>query len=437
MNTKSLWLLLPGVLFSATAAFGAAPANSDGKQEKSAEAEAVSSSSEKALQPHQPLQPHQKELLDLAFRAATSVPAMPHVKARSRAQERVIVSALELGQPALTLAYLEKVDNWRRGSGYADLAFYLAENGRGQETKPYLELARAEAEAIHRAEDHEPGEDEVVLESFQAWRRDRIRAKIARVYHALGEPGLALEFEQGLEPSEVGIVEVARARTMSADQVGAMVVLLGSVATEGNLEKVRNAVEASTELLRRFHADTDRRALLQQGLDACLEKTPLLFRAESFLTLGELALAQNESLRALDMANRAVVVLESTLAIEDDLPLRARIASLRHRAGQADAKAELEQALARFEKARDSIPDLCRADVLIPFAEARLTLGDLPAALETYRRAALEAGQNPNAVPRVEDLVALCCSMARHGVAPDSELWRSLHRTAAGLRDPW
>jgi tetratricopeptide (TPR) repeat protein len=436
MNIKPLWLFLPGVLFSATAAFGSSPANRAGKQESGVpapqeQAEAASLSREKALQPHQ------KQLLDLAFRAASSVPAMPHVKARSRAQERVIVSALELGQPALTLAYLEKVDNWRRGSGYADLAFYLVENGRGQEAKPYLELARAEAEAIHQLEQDEPGEDEIVLEGFQAWRRDRIRAKIARVYHALGEAGRALEFEQGLEPSEFGIVEVARARTMSAEEIGPMVVVLGSVASEGNLEKVRNAVEASTELLRRFYADADRRALLQQGLDACLEKTPLLFRAESFLTLGELALEQGDSLRALDMAGRAGLVLESTLALEDDLPLRARIASLRHRAGKAEAKAELEQALARFDEARDSIPDLCRADILIPFAEARLTLGDLPAALETYRRAALEAGQNPNAVPRVEDLVALCCSMAKHGVAPDSELWRSLHRTAAGLRDPW
>src|SRR5262245_37603392 len=71
------------------------------------------------------LEGYRKELFDVAFRTASTVPAMPHIKTRSRDQERVVVGCLELGQPALARAYVEKIENWRRGVGYADIAFFL------------------------------------------------------------------------------------------------------------------------------------------------------------------------------------------------------------------------------------------------------------------------------------------------------------------------
>jgi tetratricopeptide (TPR) repeat protein len=405
----------------------------------------------KAVQEHAraveaaPLESFQQQLFDVAFRTASTVPVMPHIKTRSRDQEKVVVACLELGQPALARVYIEKIENWRRGVGYADLAFYLAQRGApadAGQVKECLELARLEAEKIVNPEEAAPeasevGSDEVVIEGFQAWRKDRIRARIARTYHVLGQPERAIEFEDGLETSEVGPVEVVRARTMKREDVGNVVMALGAVATEGELEKVRNAVDVSLELLRRFQGDRDTCTLLAQALDTCLEKTPLLYRADSFLALGTLALEQGDRKRALELAGRVDVVLEKKLATEDEIPIRARTAVLRHGAGDAEAKTRLDAALAQFGKAREQISNLRRADVLLPIAEAYASLGDVPQALVVYRRAAVDGAENPNGVPRADDLVALCCSMARSGVAPDAEQWRAIHRTFNGLREPW
>jgi tetratricopeptide (TPR) repeat protein len=235
----------------------------------------------------------------------------------------------------------------------------------------------------------------------------------------------------------VGTVEVVRARTMKREDVGNVVMALDAVATEGELEKVRNAVDVSLELLRRFQGDKDTCTLLAQALDTCLEKTPLLYRADSFLALGTLALEQGDRKRALELAGRVDVVLEKKLALEDEIPIRARTAVLRHGAGDAEAKKRLDAALAQFGKARGQISNLRRADVLLPIAEAYASLGDVPRALEVYRRAAVDGAENPNGVPRADDLVALCCSMARSGVAPDAEQWRAIHKTFSGLREPW
>src|SRR5262245_33770520 len=74
----------------------------------------------------EPIAPFRGELLDIAFRAASAFPVDPHIKNRSRAQEAVVKTALELGQPQRALVETEQIDNWRRGACYAELAFYCA-----------------------------------------------------------------------------------------------------------------------------------------------------------------------------------------------------------------------------------------------------------------------------------------------------------------------
>src|SRR5262245_10686053 len=76
-----------------------------------------------------PLAAFQNELLNTAFEVATKIPIDPHIKDRSRTQEEVFGVSLKLDQPKRALQFLEKIDNWRRGSAYADLAFYCAKNG--------------------------------------------------------------------------------------------------------------------------------------------------------------------------------------------------------------------------------------------------------------------------------------------------------------------
>jgi len=81
--------------------------------------------------------------------------------------------------------------------------------------------------------------------------------------------------------------------------------------------------------------------------------------------------------------------------------------------------------------------DIYRAETLCPLAEAYRTLGDAASALAVYKRAVEEATVNPNSRPRAEDLSAICCSLAKHEVEPDLELWARLTKVHDGLGEPW
>jgi hypothetical protein len=146
-----------------------------------------------------PLETHRYELLDVAFSAASAMPAYPHIKNRSRAQEAVVKTCLELEQPQRAVSYIERIDNWRRGAGYAEIAFYCALRGSGDEAARYLDKA---VEIAGRTED---------------WRRDRIRSKIAETYAYLGQTEEARKFEQGVELFEKGKVAQAKAMICPAD----------------------------------------------------------------------------------------------------------------------------------------------------------------------------------------------------------------------------
>ena len=88
-----------------------------------------------------PLAAYQNELFDLAFETATMIPIVPHIKDRSKAQEAAVTLCFKLDQPQRALRYIEKIGNWRRGSGYADYAFYCAQHGVTNEVQHYLDFA--------------------------------------------------------------------------------------------------------------------------------------------------------------------------------------------------------------------------------------------------------------------------------------------------------
>jgi hypothetical protein len=64
-------------------------------------------------------------------------------------------------------------------------------------------------------------------------------------------------------------------------------------------------------------------------------------------------------------------------------------------------------------------------------------MGDRAKALTIYKRGVDESLVNPNARPRVEDLVATCLSLAQNGVEPDAELNAQLEKVSKGLGAPW
>ena len=58
------------------------------------------------------LQPWQRELLHVAFEAASRFPTEPHWKNRGRAQDVVVAACFQLEQPELARSYGERIGDW-------------------------------------------------------------------------------------------------------------------------------------------------------------------------------------------------------------------------------------------------------------------------------------------------------------------------------------
>jgi hypothetical protein len=145
---------------------------------------------------------YQTQLLDLAFDTASAIPVHPHLKDRCKAQEAVVDACLKLDQPRRALGYIERIDDWRRGLAYADLALYGVRHGAVDESQYYLQLAGQIAETGN----------------LETWRSDTIKARIAQTYAWMGNQQQAETMEAGLETPESG--KVAGIEAMLSEPAG-------------------------------------------------------------------------------------------------------------------------------------------------------------------------------------------------------------------------
>jgi len=417
------------VLLSAGAIFFWSSARSDAS-ERTGEEPRTATDAARSLT-DQPLAAWRIELLDLAFRAASALPLQPHIKNRSRAQEQVVTDSLALDQPRRAAGYIERIANWRRGAGYADLAFHLAESGETETVQAWLDLA---LEAAVSAE-----KDDNALESAQEWKRDRIRARIAQTYAWLGQKSEAARVAAGVVDSESGKVAVVEAMHAPAEAFDAQMAELDQVIATGSFDQVRNALEACARLCDRFYADVERRSRAEEKIKASWGKLPIQVRLELLMQLIGFALDHADPDKALALIEEAHALLDSERWTPDhQIPLAARLATLRHRAGETEkARSEITAARALFDAQRERIVNIDRAGVLRALAEVYASIGDVESALELYARA-VEAGvENPNSRPRAEDLAATCRSMACNGVEPGAELLARMVDIHEHLGVPW
>ena len=368
-----------------------------------------------------PLPAYQTQLLDLALATATAIPVIPHIKDRSRAQEAVVTACFDLGQSQRALAGIEKIDDWRRGAGYADYAFYCARHGDPKKAPHYLDLANQLAEAT---------EDRP---------RDCIRVKIAQTHAWLGQHPQAEQFEQGIEACESG--KVARVRAMRCDTASfeAQTKALEVLVATGNFDSVKNALESYTQLFDRFYDDVKRRGQVEAKIKAAWRPLPVFIRADLLMAMAGFALDHADQGQALLLVDEARRMLDGrSFPLEEYIPLMAKLTELRFRAGDGrKARAEADVLRARYDAEKTAMVDIYRAGTLRSLAEAYQTLGDRAVTLAMYTQAVDAGAQNPNARPRAEDLSATCVSLAVHAVRPDAGLWARMRAIRAALADPW
>jgi len=376
------------------------------------------------------------ELLDLAFEAASAFPLNPHVKNRSRAQADAVTAALAVDQPDRAVRYAEGIANWRRGEAYADIAFHQADHGRLGRVQEFLDLAQRIADEGVAADANSPSD---AVETSQEWRRDRVRAQIARTYLRLGQDARADTAASGAIDSETAPIHAERARGVDAANFDAHMTSLDALVATGSFDPLRSALDAYAELFSTFYGDAERRRVIEEKIPLAWAKLPIQVRLETQEKLVGKALEHGDEAKALELVDAASVMLDSTnWNAEANVPLRARLAGLRARAGDVvRAREEADAALVAYDREREQIVNIYRASVLRPLAQAYHEIGDSEKARAVYFKALDEGVLNPNSRPRADDLVATICSMVTTNVEPDVTMRTRIGEIRSKLGAPW
>lgn len=349
----------------------------------------------------------QAMLLELALDAARAFPLDPHVKNRARAEAEVVAAWLDLGQPQRAEAAAAAIPNWRRALALADVGFQHAQAGAPGEAVRCLDLVRELLAAP-------------AVEGEQEWRRDRVADRVAQT-EALLLAGSG-----------------ASARP-TAEAVGAQLDALQAFAPNAPFEALQAALAGAVATYGSIYEQPELRERVAAAVVAATGKMPLNVIVELELAMAGHALDHGDAGGARALLATIGTRLDGGRWLPEALiPLRARVAVLRHRAGEAGvARAALDDAMASYRAERDRIVDIWRAGALRPLAEAYHAIGDAATATMVWKFAVTEGATNPNARPRCDDLVATCCSIARAGATPDDDLLVRLREVRAGLKAPW
>lgn len=349
------------------------------------------------------LKPYQDQLLSIAFETATKIPTNPHIKSRCLAQQTVVENCFELDQPQKALEYIEQIENWRKQFCYGELALYCAKHGATKSDIQYfLNLANQ------------------VPEQSQEWRKDLVDEKIAQTK---------------------AYMERTRQKTDAFDPNSfdkEMENIQKLVSTE-NFDSVQISLGAYTELYNRYYSNVEYRDQIENKIKSSWDKMPILIRINFLMDMAGFALDHKDKAKALELVNDAQKMKDtSTWPIRYEIPLIAKLAEFHFLAGDIDgANKELKKSLDMFDKNQEKIVNIDKAGILRSIAEACQKTVDTTSSRNIYERA-IDAGiENPNSLPRAEDLSATCCSMALHKIEPGEELLNKIKKIESALSDPW
>lgn len=381
-----------------------------------------------------PLEAFRRELLQIAFQAASSLPMNPHQKSRGKAQELVALACLDLDQPTLAREFATHIADWRRGNVLADYAHWMAVHGDVPEAKKYVEFADQIARDLGR----EPTDQE--------WRRDTIRNKMARALAAANDVEGAKKAAASIDPSsgqafDSGWAATAssRADLVTADLLDKELSTLDDTLLTAASGQAFNVVAVYVRLYDKFYGDETHRSKIEKRVQTRDSKLPPDMHVSGLVELARVAAKHGDGENTKRLLQDVRTFLATTeLGIEYTLGMVPVIAVVHAKAGEVDAaKAELADGLRRYHENRETFRQTKRAEILRPFAEGYHAIGDDAQASEIYEQVLVEGIENPNSRPRAHDLSETCVSMARHGFAPSATLLSRIRQILNGLGDPW
>lgn len=362
---------------------------------------------------------YQDRLLQTAFDVASKIPLEPHIKDRSRKQQDVVNTALELNQPEKALEFASEIQGWRRGLSYADIAYRYAFDGYFSEAEECLSLAEA---SLGEAED---------------WRKDSLIVAIERAKVLIGKT--IEDFEEDIIDSEKGKIAAAKVNILTEEQFAAHTVKLDEMISTGVYDILLNALKAYAAVYNKFYDDEEKRDAVEKKIMDSWNAIPIFVRVDLLIELAGYANNNSDNARALNLVAQGKQMLDGfTLRTEHYIKIASKLCILYYQSADEDsAKEYADMLLEKFNDNRQQIVNIYRGDVLAAIAEAYSVMGDKQKSIELYSRALSEALVNPNSRPRALDLAGVCCSAAKFKVEPNEQLWQKIYDIKKGLSDPW
>jgi len=361
-----------------------------------------------------------RDAYDYAFKFASAIVSDP--KDMGKAQEAVVWDLTSGGAWRDAEASAAKVEGWRRGTAYADLATALAKAGRMDDAKRVLEKA------------------EVFRPTIEGWQNLRIASHIAAAYAALGDT----------EKAKSLAVAVA---TEDAQQYGGMstATIAAGLAAKGEfdsatveLDHLKDAKDLDDSWWRTVgYVDMSRQKSLtrEQRVKAlgearlAAEGIPGWKKAEALESIAD----EYRKLGMPDEAKGAVKDAQQILKVlPDTMPIKAPLLSNCARAWAGLGDNETARALLiEVESLAPKVQEIERPTVYANAASSFAAMKDTASAKRLYGQALEEAAALVNARPRALAVVEICRSIGKSGIDLDESMRVRLNALYAGLKDPW
>jgi thioredoxin-like negative regulator of GroEL len=380
------------------------------------------------------------ESLDYGFRFASAI--AKDTEDRSTAQTEVFQEYLRRAAFDEAGRCIEQIQNWRRGTAYADLAAALASAGQQSEARRLIE----QAQAVRRVTDD--------------WPKDRIGAHIAHALAALGDLEMIQQIGEKLPDEEkIKALMAASSGRVSRGKFDEEMKRLKTLEGSGNIDLNCGLVDGYLMVARQPAATLDsvQRGEALAAAARCSEVLPLMRRAESVVEI----VGEYRALNDLDAGKPLLTSLENC-ALQDPKPVPRDAANpnREHATKRAPMSATIRATLlARVAAGWAYCGEKERATGLLRRAEALLAepSGDLVEQAAAYAAVAdgyvaandfagarriydgglrFAAGQG-NARPRALSVVKLCCSLGRSRIELNEAMRALLNQLLTGLKDPW
>lgn len=358
--------------------------------------------------------------LDYAFRFGSAIDADP--KDKAKAQESVVRDYAGLGALDEALGRAERIEGWRQGVIFADLAGELARVGRTEEAWSL----------IRRAEE--------IQQSIRGWQNPRIAAHIGQSLALLGDVEesrrIAMELiaydGQQYTGRSVAVIAAGYASRGQFEQAMKEVARLEGTEdlydnwwrTVGLIGVAREKGLSDDQRLLALHEARETAA----GVDGWKRAEALAGIAEEYARLGE----HKPARQILKEANKLVVSLDDSLSVKAIL--------LANLAGAWAAAGELGRARSLLERAEPLVAnamDIERPGTWAGVAEGYAAAGAEDDARRVYGLALAAAESLVNARPRALAVVAVCRSMSRSERGLDENVTARLDALYDSLGEPW